>query len=483
MKSLRRRLIVGILAGAALALGLGSILAFVITKERLHAELDRSLSQRAVSLAGLITVEAGILQIGWLEQGNEPPGHAVGTEYFRVMDKTTGEVLAVSKELTDWELFSFGGSLEQPELGSVKLPGYRPGRCASVEFFAALDVEDETDREDNEPVGAALTGAATETGAQLPLVQLVFARVDTVGPTMATIQRFLAGLWLGGLSLTAIVIWIVVRQGLRPLDHLRDQIRSLDQSVSGQRIVFPNPPSELVPVTDELNRLLERVEKALVRERALTSNVAHELRTPIAGLLSNLEVTLTRLRSPKEYRESSEECFEIAKRLHWLVTNLLSVARIESGNVRLQRSVVRISEAFSEWWEPFSSQASSRGIRVSWEIRTDMTVETDPEFLRVIATNLFNNAVSYTPDGGTIRISADKAGSISVANQSVNLNAEILDRVFEPFWRNTEAREENDSHAGLGLSLCKKIVELLGGRITARLNEPGSWFVVRLEMV
>jgi len=216
----------------------------------------------------------------------------------------------------------------------------------------------------------------------------------------------------------------------------------LDQTTAGQRICLPNPPSELAPVTAELNGLLDRVERALIRERTLNSNVAHELRTPIAGILSNLEVTLARLRSPEEYRESSEECFEIAKRMHWLVTNLLSVARIESGNVQLQNRVVTIASALREWWQPFAARAKDRGIHVTWDIDRDAELKTDPDFLRVVATNLFNNAVSYAPEGGRIRITADNLGSISVANQSASLDAEVLDRVFDPFWRNTEAREE-----------------------------------------
>jgi two-component system heavy metal sensor histidine kinase CusS len=238
----------------------------------------------------------------------------------------------------------------------------------------------------------------------------------------------------------------------------------------------------LEPVTRELNHLLERVEKALLRERTLTSNVAHELRTPIAGLLSTLEVTLNRLRPAAEYKESAEECFEIAKRMNWLVNNLLSIARIEAGNVQLQNEVVSVETVLTEWWKPFETRAGERGLRVDWRIDPGAIMETDPEFLRVVVTNLFDNAVSYTEEGGTIRIEADSTGTVSVSNHAGALNAEVIQHAFEPFWRNTEARDGAVAHAGLGLNLCRQIIELLGGRISARIQEPERLFVVRLEM-
>lgn len=275
--------------------------------------------------------------------------------------------------------------------------------------------------------------------------------------------------------------WIV-RKSLRPLDQLKAQIGRLEEGVSGQRIALLNQPAELEPVVDELNSLLERVEKALVRERTLTSNVAHELRTPIAGLLSTLEVTLNRLRSPAEYRESTQECFEIAKRMHWLVNNLLSITRIEAGNLQLRHQLVSIENALTEWWNPFAARADERNLRVEWMIQPDASIKTDPEFLRVVVTNLFDNALSYTPEGGTIRIEANSQGVVSIANQTIDLDAKTVERVFDPFWRFTDSREGAAAHAGLGLSLCKKIIELLGGRIQARVHESKGLFIVQLDM-
>lgn len=478
MRSLRWKLIVGILSGITLLLGVGGTAVYFHIKQRLYAAFDQSLVQRTVLLASMIERDAGVIKIEWLETGTTPPGHEPGMDFFSVWTKDKSQALAESPELEKGSLPRFGGSFAYPEVRAITLLDGRAARCAGVEFDVRQGLRHD--------VGAAQESLPTAAGhAASPdaaMVQLVIAKLDTVAPALTAIRWPLLGLWAGCTVLGALMIWLIVRQSLRPLDQLKAQLGSLEEGASGQRIVLPQQPSELEPVTQELNRLLERVEKALVRERTLTSNVAHELRTPIAGLLATLEVTLNRLRSPDEYRESAGECFEIAKRMNWLVNNLLSIARIEAGNVQLQNQEVRIESVLTEWWKPFESRAGERGLRVDWKIDSRATVETDPEFLRVVVTNLFDNAVSYAKEGGIIRIEASSDRAISVANHAVTLNAEVIQHAFDPFWRNTESRDDRVTHAGLGLNLCKKIVELLGGRISARIQEPESLFVVRLEM-
>jgi signal transduction histidine kinase len=477
LHSLRWKLVIGILSGITLLLGAGGTVAYFAIKKRLYSDFDQSLIQRTLLLASMIERDAGEIKIEWLENGNSPPGHQAGIDYFSVWAKGRTEALAASPDLEKGSLPRFGGSFAHPELRNVMLPGDRPARCAGIEFDVGQGLRNDDAREE-EPETTTSDAAARDA----VIIQVVIAKLDTVVPMLSAIRQPLIGLWVGCTVLGGVIIWLVVRQGLRSLDQLKAQIGSLEECASGQRIVLPRQPAELEPVTRELNRLLERVENALLRERTLTSNVAHELRTPIAGLLSTLEVTLNRLRSPEEYRESSEECFEIAKRMNWLVNNLLSIARIEAGNVQLQNQEVKIETVLTEWWKPFDGRAEQRGLRVDWKIEPGAKIETDAEFLRVVVTNLFDNAVSYAPQGGTIRIEASSEGILSVANQAVALNAEIIEHAFDPFWRNPRSRDQQVTHAGLGLNLCKQIVELLGGRISARIQQADGLFVVRLEM-
>ncbi len=473
MNSLRGRLIVGILSGITLLLGGGGAVAYLKIKERLYSEFNRSLIQRGLSFTDFVELDKGKIDIKRLDKVPVPPGHVKGVDYLHMCVKD-GETLVAVGDWMTVPLPRFGGSMDAPEVRELALPDGKRGRGVGIEFHARVDL--------TKPEKAERIARGETLEPKGPLIQLVFAKVDTVAPTLAGIKGLLFGLWAGCVLLGGIVIWYVVRRSLRPLDQLTTQIGALRDTVSGQRIALRRPPTELQPVASELNRLLERVEAALVRERNLTSNVAHELRTPIAGILSTLEVALSRARPAEEYRESAAECLEIAKRMHWLVSNLLSITRIERGNVQLQHHWVTIEDTLPEWWKPFATCAEGRGIRVAWKLEPGAKLETDPEFLRVVVTNLFDNAVSYTPDGGTIRIEADAAGNISVADQSVDIGADAVEHVFDPFWRKTESRENVGTHAGLGLSLCKKIIELLGGRISARVKESEGLFIVRVEL-
>jgi two-component system heavy metal sensor histidine kinase CusS len=473
VNSLHWKLTAGILSGIAVLLGASGTAAYLRIRQRLYADFDRDLIQRTVLLGSMIELDAGGVRIEWLETGSNAPGHRPGVDYFSVWAEGSRKALAASPDLEEGSLPRLGGSFAHPKLREVVLTGGKLARCAGIEFDARRGLRNEDDADERR---------ATAAPENPVMVQLVIARLDTIAPMLEAVRRPLIGLWAACTAVGGAIIWLVVRGSLRPLVQLRTQIGRLEESASGQRIVLPEQPTELEPVTQELNRLLERVEKALVRERTLTSNVAHELRTPIAGLLATLEVTLNRLRSPEEYRESAEECLEIAKRMNWLVNNLLSITRIEAGNVQLQPQEVIVVNALSEWWRPFESRATERGLRVDWAIEPGARLKTDAEFLRVVVTNLYDNAVSYTPEGGAIRIEADLRGNISVANRAVALSTEVIQHAFDPFWRNAESRGGGVPHAGLGLNLCKKIIELLGGRISAQVKEPECLFVVRLEM-
>ena len=469
MNSLRWRLITGILSGLALLFGGVGLFAYYRIKESFYEEFDKALSQRASSLTTMMEEEKKGIEIEWEDEGIEPPGHIEGRDYFSLWDATTGELIRCSAALQKHNVLPrFGGPLSMPEVRTVKLPDGKTGRAAGIEFPIRLDLK-KAER-------ALITDPADLFGKPL---QVVAAKVDTVEPVVRQIRWTLLVFWAVCTLAAGLLTWLVVQTGLRPLHSLKNQIGRLEDT-GGNRITLASQPKELEPVTRELNRLLERVEEALKRERQLTSNVAHELRTPVAGLLSTLEVALSRQRSREEYVEAFQDCFDVAKRMHWLVGNLLSLSRIESGNVNLQPSVIDLRSALAEWWTPFADVASNNSVRVKWEIEKGSRVQTDAGYLRIVCSNLFDNAVSYASRDSTIVVSATRAGEIGVLNPAPGLESEHMKSVFDPFWRNCSVRDSG-VHAGLGLSLSKKIMQLLGGSIKASVANNGKDFKVHLR--
>lgn len=483
MTSIQQRLIVGVFALVTLTLGVGGLAVYQRVEVRLYDDFDRRLLQRARALVSMIEMEVGWVEVDWLEFDEDPPGHEEHVDYYSLWFADGGEALVRDEEQGAWELPRFGSSAAVPIYREIELPGGRDGRAVGLKWALRPEADEDPDEDESldSAVGFALPQPLIDSGGTQAEMQLVVAKVDEAGATLAVLRGQLLMLWAGCGLLAGLLAWLAIARGLSPLRRLSSDIGQLNEQESGQRIPSTDLPNELQPVAQALNALLERVEQALIRERTLTSNVAHELRTPVAGILSILEVTLGRLRSSEEYRASSQECLEIAKRMHWLVSNLLSVTRIEAGNVRLQTREICLSEYLREWWEPFQSTADEKGLVLDWQVDPNVVIETDPEFLRVVVSNLFDNAVAYTPAERSIRVEVSSEGGVAIANQALNLDAKIVDRVFDPFWREDESRDQVGIHVGLGLNLCHKIVTMLGGTISAEVKEYDELFEVRLE--
>ena len=279
----------------------------------------------------------------------------------------------------------------------------------------------------------------------------------------------------------AILSWIVKRS-LRPLADLAAQIAALDERDLTTRIHVPRSPQELAPVVARLNELLARIENAIQRERVLTANVAHELRTPLAGLRTLLDVVLGRRRGAAAYRQVLEDCQAICQDTQRLVDTLLSLARIDAGRAVVDRSFVDVAESVAKSWGAIAPRARERSLNVRFDGPSGVLLSADASMLRVVLANLFDNAVEYADQGGSVECqwSLEKNGlSLVVANSGCDLDQEQTRKVFDRFWRADAARAATGLHAGLGLSLCKRIIEILGGSIGATVRN--GCFIVKID--
>jgi two-component system heavy metal sensor histidine kinase CusS len=235
-----------------------------------------------------------------------------------------------------------------------------------------------------------------------------------------------------------------------------------------------------MPVVTRLNELLARIESAFGREKAFTADVAHELRTPISGLEAALEVCASRDRTGDEYRQVVSRCRATVEQMHRLVEQLLLLARAESGQVVMEMRWVGLNELLKDCWDAVGERALERALRLEWEVPAACEVRTDRGLLMVVVQNLFDNAVSYADEGGAVRvqwIEMDAGAVLRVSNTGCTLGEAEVAKVFERFWRDDAARSGTGRHAGLGLSLCRKIMALLGGEAMARVREGGVFEV------
>ena len=186
-------------------------------------------------------------------------------------------------------------------------------------------------------------------------------------------------------------------------------------------------------------------------------------------------------------------------RMQAMVEHLLMIARADAGQLALVRRPVAIAAVLTESWSSFAQRAQDRGLTVRWDGAAGPgegpgEVETDPDKLRIVLHNLFDNAVCYTDEGGAIRIAATVAAagsshtsdtphslSIEIANTGSRVRPEDVPHLFERFWRGDASRSETGVHCGLGLALSQRLVSLLGGEIAAE-SSAGGEFLVRVSL-
>ena len=200
--------------------------------------------------------------------------------------------------------------------------------------------------------------------------------------------------------------------------------------------------------------------------RDFVANVSHELKTPLTAIAGYAE-TLAAESSDSQTTGFSRTIVDNARRMQRLVDDLLDLSRIESGGWRPEPRKIAIDAAAREAWRPFAERASSRDV----QLETDSgSVNSDPEALRQIFTNLFDNALRHTPTGGRIRVSAQRAGHdtvVRVSDTGSGIGADHLPRIFERFYRVDPGRSRQEGGTGLGLAIVKHLVEAHGGRVEA----------------
>ncbi len=471
-RSIHRQLIVSLLAGSGvlvLALGLG---ASALAARRLRQEFDQALLAKARALVTLTKQHRGEVEIDFADEFMPEFEAPSRPEYFQLR-LGEGASLERSHSLGSRDLPFSQDVSRSPRFHDLRLPDGRPGRMVEIAFVPQSEEEEE--------VETALDPAAPP--LQRRAAVLAVARgtepLDSLIRSLHGTAIGLALLLMGGIAL---LVHFAVRRGLAPLEEIGRQVQAMDAERLDSRLTVQPPVRELSPVVEQLNALLARLEAAFDRERRFSSDVAHELRTPVAELRSLAEVGA---RWPDD-RPAVEAFFEdarsIALQMERTVATLLALARCEGGLEQAELSRFDVAELLAETWAPLAAEAEARALRIETAATAEPVVG-DREKLRLILGNLLSNAVTYSPPGSTVACTARVDGGaleITVANPAPNLAEADLPHLFDRFWRKDAARS-NGRHAGLGLALARSLAAVLGFELTARLTPgqqlelSGSW--------
>ncbi len=270
-------------------------------------------------------------------------------------------------------------------------------------------------------------------------------------------------LGLGAIASTLIAI-TVTRRGLRPLSQMRLALERVQPAHLNERIDPKRWPAELRPLVASFDDMLGRLEDSFTRLSQFSADLAHELRTPIGNMLGEAQVALTRERRPEQYRAVIESAAAECERLSGIIDNLLFLARAESAEQQVNRSVFNGRTALEKIAAFYEVAAEDAQITIKCEGEAE--VFADPLLFNRAIGNLVENALRFTPKDGEIRISLRRSGNgseISIRDSGSGIAPEHLPRVFDRFYRGDASR--SSAGTGLGLALVKSIVNLHGGSV------------------
>ena len=269
----------------------------------------------------------------------------------------------------------------------------------------------------------------------------------------------------GGVLASTAIGFTVAKRGLRPLDEMARSLERIGPSHLNERVTPAGWPRELQPLALAFDEMLARLENSFTRLSQFSADLAHELRTPVANILGEAQVALSRDRSAGEFRETIESTVAECERLSAIVDNLLFVARADAATEPIERKNFEANDVVGKIAAFYSAAAEDRHIQIECTGRARILA--DPVLLERALSNLVDNALRFTPDGGKIKIeiaSSNAHTEIAVIDNGSGIGPEHLPHVFDRFYRADASR--SSSGTGLGLALVKSIVDLHGGTAT-----------------
>ncbi len=314
-------------------------------------------------------------------------------------------------------------------------------------------------------------------GAQTGTLHAFFERMEP----MPHKGGFAMGLGVIGVII-ALLVAPVSRQITRPLNRLRKSALRISEGDLSHRASLTGR-DEIGQLGKAFNRMAEQLERMIRSGKELTAHVSHELRSPLARIRVAEEMIRTQLKGADQGKaEKHLECIrEDIEELDRLIGRILEFSRLDMADRALERAEVDLSSLLHHLLNRFEAAAEKRGLQLSAELPPHVSVMGDRDGLQSALSNLMDNAVKFTPDGGAVSIHLSTDADfirLTVANTYRRLSQDELDRLFAPFFRVEDVQEAG---TGLGLAITRKIIERNGGHIRALNTEQGLCFEIRFE--
>lgn len=274
--------------------------------------------------------------------------------------------------------------------------------------------------------------------------------------------------------------WFAVRRGLSPLTAIKRRADEITANRLHTRLPVESIPHELADLAATLNGMLSRLEESFQRLSNFSSDLAHELRTPVSNLLTQTQVTLSRARTAEDYRVILESNAEEFERLSRTISDMLFLAKSDNGQIIPNRESIDLADEIGNLLDFYNVLAEEKSIALSLEGRGRLLG--DRLMLRRAVGNLLSNALRYTPEGGRVNVRIENSGNgrtqVSVENTGNDIPHEHLPRLFDRFYRVDGSRQRTTENSGLGLAITRSIAIAHAGAVDVDSNNGTTRFTM-----
>ncbi len=302
-------------------------------------------------------------------------------------------------------------------------------------------------------------------------------RYDVRQELIVYISHSVLGVMLASLPFIAILIWITIGRGLRPLVQLADSIsgRSIQQL---EPITLEKVPTEAQPIVNALNSLFNCLSQAFEKERRFTADAAHELRTPLAGIKTQAQVALRSIET-KQRKQAIEQVITGVERTTGLVNQLLILAQVDAEKY-IVKTELDLKQLCATTISEQIASALDKGIDISLQNESTVTINGNEELIHILIANLINNAIRYTPREGRIIVSITSDAQnviLNVRDSGIGIPEALETQIFDRFKRGEHL---DISGSGLGLSIVLRISELHQAKINLSKGLDNAGFGIKV---
>ncbi|VAW70361.1 hypothetical protein MNBD_GAMMA10-695 [hydrothermal vent metagenome] len=432
----------------------------------IHEE-DEIIQTKADVIAHLISHVRDEINFSFSAENMPEFENDIDPEYFQIWINNN-EIFEKSRSL-EYEDLQFRSSVEPVEfIENIILPDGRRGRMIQLTFYLEFSDKD---------------NSFSEAVRDKTLITLVVAK------EREEVDLLINAIHMSTILLILIVIIILnymvkktVRKNLMPLTNINNQIKLLSADKLNNEIKLADIPDELNDFVLQFNSLLSRLDLSFNREKRFSSDVAHELRTPVAELLTMSEVALKWPDDLALAQDFYSGVYDSSRQMMLLVNNLLALARCENTQYQRDLSIHGIKKIVNDCLQRYKILADEKGLVVECSINSDVLIETEIVEFEQIINNLVSNAVTYSVCNSPLFIDTVIQGefvSLSIQNTTEQLVDKDLDMMFDRLWRKSSARSSSE-HSGLGLAIVKAYAKMLNLDITTELPG-GKIFIVSVS--